>query len=97
MKFEINKDKLEQVIFKYLDTRNFIIKETDDNYYFLDRTTDFLAFSYNKSKYLCIIYYEVFKEIRNFFSIDDTKTIKNVISKYVQNKLNVEVSSTVVT
>ncbi len=40
MKFEINENKLEKVVFKYLDNKNFIIKETDYNYYFIENEGD---------------------------------------------------------
>ena len=93
MKFEIDSNKLEQVIFRYLDNKNFAVvngASISENYYFLD--FDFISITFIHSNGTCLISYELFKEIRTFFSLDGSKIIKDVMKKYVEDKLNVEIS-----
>ena len=93
MKFEISNNKLEQVIFRYLDNKNFDVKNgasIPENYYFLD--FDFISITFIHSNGTCLISYELFKEIQTFFSLDGSKMIKDIVKKYVEDKLNVEVS-----
>jgi len=94
MKFEISNSKLEQVIFKYLDNKNFIIKETSDSYYFLENERDeFAKFKIKKNDEVCFIYYKLTDEIESFFSIE-YPMVKEVLTRYVENVLNIKVSKT---
>jgi len=91
MKFEINENKLEMVIFKYLDNKNFIIKETDYNYYFLENEEDeYAQIRVRKNDMFCFIRYNLTEEINSFFSINYSAT-KDVLIKYVENVLDVKV------
>ena len=94
MKFEIGKNKLEGVIFKYLDNKNFIIKETPENYYFIENEEDkYAQIMVTKYDMLCLINRKLVEEIELFFSIE-THIASNVLTKYVENTLNIKVSYT---
>ncbi len=90
MKFEINENKLEKVIFKYLDNKNFIIKETPENYFFLENEEDeYSQIRVRKKDMFCFIRYNLTEEIISFFSIDYSTT-KDVLTRYVENTLNIK-------
>ena len=94
MNFEINENKLDKVIFKYLDSKNFIIKETDYNYYFLENEEDeYAQIKVRKNNNFCSIYYRLTGEIESFFSIE-TPMAKKGLTRYVENTLNIKVSTT---
>ena len=94
MKFTINNSKLEQVIFKYMNNKDLIFKETRYDYYFLENEGDeYAQIRVRKSDKVCFIYYELIEEIKSFFSIE-YPMVKGVLTRYVENTLNVEVSST---
>jgi len=94
MKFEINENKLEKVIFKYLDNKNFIIKETPENYYFIENEEDkYAQIMVTKYDMVCLINRKLIEEIESFFSIK-TPMASNVLTKYVENTLNIKVSHT---
>jgi hypothetical protein len=94
MKFEINENKLEKVIFKYLDSKNFIIRETPYDYYFLENEGDeYGQIMITKYDMVCLIYRKLVEEIESFFSIK-TPMASNVLTKYVENTLNIKVSYT---
>jgi hypothetical protein len=94
MKFEIGENKLEKVIFHYLDNKNFIIKETDDDYYFLENEGDeYGQIMITKYDTVCLINRKLVEEIESFFSIK-TPMASNVLTKYVENTLNIKVSYT---
>ena len=92
MKFLITENKIEQVVFKYLDNKNFIIKETDKNYYFLENENDeYAQIRVRKYDMFCFIYHKLSEEIKSFFSLE-TLMVKSVLTKYVENTLNIKVS-----
>jgi hypothetical protein len=92
MKYEISDDKLEKVIFKYLDNKKFIIKETPYDYYFLENEDDeYLQIRVKKSDMECSLFYNLTEEIKSFFSINKLK-VRNVLVKYVEETLNIKVS-----
>ena len=94
MKFEINENKLEKVVFKYLDNKNFIVKETDDDYYFMENEGDkYAQIRIRKSDKVCFIYYKLADEIESFFSIESSMA-ENVLIRYVENTLNIKVPYT---
>ena len=98
MNFEIDNNKLEQVIFRYLDSKNLTVMNgasIPENYYFLD--FDFISITFIHSNGTCLISYELFKEIETFFSLDGSKIIKDIVKKYVEDKLNVEISRVTIT
>jgi hypothetical protein len=93
MKFEISGCKLEQVIFKYLDSQNFTIKETPTNYYFFGEPPHHYAkINVRKSDEKCFIYPNLIEHLSSFFSISD-KMSTDIILKYAESKLNNESTS----
>ncbi len=96
MKFLITENRLERVISKYLDNKNYIIRETDDRYYFLENEDDeYAQIVVIKDNSECFLYYELSKEIESFFSLEKFMGKgKEVLTRYVENTLNIEVSHT---
>jgi len=87
-------NKLEKIIFKFLDEKNFIIKETPNNYYFLENEDDkYSQIRIGKNDMVCYIYYELVEEIGSFFSITDTDS-SGVLTRYIENTLNIKASYT---
>jgi len=87
-------NKLEKIIFKFLDEKNFIIKETPDNYYFLENEDDeYAQIRIIKNDMVCYANYNLFEEIGSFFSVTYTDS-KGVLTRYVENTLNIKVSNT---
>jgi hypothetical protein len=94
MKFEINENKLDKIIFRYLDGKNFIIKETPENYYFIENEEDeYAQIRIRKNDKVCFIYYKLADEIESFFSIESSMA-ENVLIRYVENTSNIKVSNT---
>ncbi len=92
MKYEISDGKLEQVIFKYLDNKNFIIKEIPNNYLFLESEDDeFAQIRVVKSNKFCYIFVHLIPDIKTFFSIDNMTTIR-ILTKYVEKTLGINIS-----
>ena len=93
MKLEISENKLERVIFRYLDIKDFIIKETSGSYFFLENERDEHAqIRIDKNDKYCYIYYDLTEEIKSFFSIE-YPMVKDVLTRYVENVLNIKVSN----
>jgi hypothetical protein len=94
MKFLITENKLDNIIFQYLDNKNFIVKETDDDYYFMENEGDkYAQIRIRKSDKVCFIYYKLADEIESFFSIESSMA-ENVLIRYVENTLNIKVPYT---
>ena len=87
-------NKLEKIIFKFLDEKHFFIKETPDNYYFLENEDDeYDQIRIIKNDMVCYVNYNLFEEIESFFSLTRTDS-KDVLTRYVENTLNIKVSNT---
>ena len=94
MKFIITENKLDSIIFNHLDNKNFIIKETPDNYYFLRNEDDiYSTIRVVKINGNCLIILDLVEELEQFFSID-YRYSKTVIKKYVEDSLNITVHFT---
>ena len=94
MKFIITESKLESLIFKYLDNQDFITIEKEDVVYFVNSTDDkYAQIRYDKNDGWCFIDINLVDEISSFFSLshDDSKEL---IGKWVENTLQMEVSNT---
>jgi len=100
MEFEIDDNKLEQVVFRFLDMKNLIIgepKSVISNYVFFIENKD--------SKYatikiikgikdvICRIDHSLIEEVSSFFSVSPLKSLY-YIRKWVQKKLNIEITDT---
>ena len=94
MKFLITESKLESLIFKYLDNQDFIKIEKKDNIYFVNSVEDkYVQIKFRKKSNSCYIYNNLIEEISSFFSLDNPDS-KNLISKWVENTLQMKVSNT---
>ena len=99
MKYLITESKLDKVIFKYLDNQNFVqIKKrniiyfvnSDDNKY---EDNEYAQINYDKKNRWCNIKYTLINDISSFFSMDESDC-REVISKWVENTLQVMVITT---
>jgi len=103
MKFKISEDKLEQVIFKFLDNK-LVVEETKKKYHFFEKgDNDYLNSLIDVVKVaddeletkrgICDIDNKLIRELMSFFSIDEDKS-EYVIRNYVQKKLDIKIVST---
>ena len=93
MKYLITESKLNQVIFRYLDIKNFIQIEKNNKIYFVNSEGDkYAQIRYDKSDGWCYIYYELINEISSFFSLEKTDS-KEVIGRWVENTLQMRVTN----
>jgi hypothetical protein len=91
MESEMKNNKLDQVIFKYLDT-NLSIKETSDNYYFSEDGNN-AHIVVAKDDMICYVSIEFLDSIESFFSIEYPYSI-DVVSEYIENILGVNLLRT---
>ena len=97
MKFiitESQKDKLiEKVVFDYLKKQDYKLVDTDNRIYFVKNIGDEYAdIMFNKSDGWCIIS----RDLASFLSMmlsTERSDIKNVIGRYVENTLQMNVTS----
>lgn len=90
MKFIITESALEKAVSLYLDNLNLIRKDYKDSIYLYRSEKDSKNFNnnyeirYDNTLMRCAINYELYKEVRDFFSLwgDEAKI---VIAKWVEN------------
>jgi len=94
MKFLITENKLNNLIFIYLDNKDFFIRETPTNYYFLEDSKNnmFASINVRKKDNICFIYPGLVEEISVFFSISSEMST-DIILNYAESKLNNESTS----
>ena len=94
MKFLITENKLNNLIFLYLDNKDFFIRETPTNYYFLEDSKNnmFASINVRKKDNICFIYPGLVEEISVFFSISSEMST-DIILNYAESKLNNESTS----
>ena len=92
MKYLITESQLDRVIFRYLDSQNFIQIETSSNIFFVNSEEDEHAqIKYNKKNGWCHINLNLIEDISALFSLNDT-TSKDIIGKWVEHTLQNEVT-----
>jgi hypothetical protein len=92
MKYLITESQLDRVIFRYLDSQNFIQIETSSNIFFVNSEDDEHAqIRYNKKNGFCQINLNLIEDISALFSLNKT-TSKDIIGKWVEHTLQMEVS-----
>ena len=85
-------NKISGVIFKYLDNKNFVFKETAENYYLLDNENDiYCQVRLRKTDMVCFIEYKLIREVERFFCTD-YHIVENIIGEYVENTMNTKLS-----
>ncbi len=94
MKYKITDNKLESVIFLYLDNQDFIPIEKGNKIYFANSEGDeYAQIRYDKDDGWCGIYDRLINEISSFFSLEESESEK-VIGRWVENTLNMSVTGT---
>ena len=87
-------NKISGVIFKYLDNKNFVFKETAENYYLLDNENDvYCQVKLRKTDMVCFIGYKLIRQVERFFCMN-YHIVENIIGEYVENTMNIKVSNT---
>ena len=87
-------NKISGVIFKYLDDKNFVFKETAENYYLLDNENDvYCQVKLRKTDMVCFIGYKLIRQVERFFCMN-YHIVENIIREYVENTMNIKVSNT---
>ena len=85
-------NKISGVIFKYLDNKNFVFKETAENYYLLDNENDiYCQVRLRKTDMVCFIEYKLIRQVERFFCTD-YHIVENIIGEYVENTMNTKLS-----
>ncbi len=92
MKYLITESQLDRVIFRYLNSQNFIQIETSSNIFFVNSEEDEHAqIRYNKKNGVCQINLNLIEDISILFSLDEVRS-KKIIGNWVGNTLQMEVS-----
>lgn len=99
MKYLITESKLDNVVFKYLDNQDFIVKRMNSNNvtYFVnsenDEYSDSLIQYYRSGE--CVMSFELIDEIATFFSMEFNSS-KYVIARWVENTLDRRVKDIII-
>jgi hypothetical protein len=99
MKYLITESKLDNVVFKYLDNQDFIIKRmnSDNVTYFVnsenDEYSDSLIQHYRGGD--CVMSFELIDEIATFFSMEFNSS-KYVIARWIENTLGRRVKEIII-
>lgn len=103
MKYTVTNIQLEKAVFLYLDTIGFIETESD-NYIFFYKSEKNMenkkrSIVFNKQSKECAIDYNLFIEVKRFFSINDEKDeylSGDLIAKWIEKTLGEEISDYVI-
>ena len=98
MKITISENRLEQMIFKYLDVKFKDLKKVKGKYYdivFKYPGEEFGILGWKKPGLLWI-YYKLIDNIFSFFPIEKSE-IQNIIGRYVEDRYNLKVTNTGIT
>jgi hypothetical protein len=99
MKYLITESQIDNIIFKYLDNQDFIIKRmsSDNITYFVnsegDGYVDALIQHHRSGD--CVIIFELINEIATFFSIDFDDS-KYIIARWIENTLDRRVKEIII-
>ena len=94
MKYLITESQLDKVIFTYLNNQDFIQIKKNDNIYFVNSEGDeYAQIRFDKYDGWCYIDNDLIREISSFFSLRQSDS-KQVISRWVENTLQVSVTDT---
>ena len=97
MKYIITESKLENIIFKYLDSKDlYLLSTVNSRHFFPSRKSrddgEYPIISYDKIDKHSFISSTFAEDVCSLFSIDPEYSLK-VISEWVGNKLDVEIES----
>ena len=93
MKFLITESQFDKVIFKYLDNQDFVKIKKNNRIYFVNSEGDeYAQIRFDKDGW-CFINFDLVEEISSFFSLQRFDS-KQVISRWVENTLQLKVTNT---
>jgi len=97
MKYIITESKLENIIFKYLDSKDlYLLSTVNSHHFFYSRKSidygQYPIISYDNKNKDCFVSSTFAEDVCSLFSIDPEYSLK-VISEWVGNKLDVEIES----
>jgi hypothetical protein len=98
MKYIITENRLNDIIFKYLDVRLNRIEEREGHWVdvvFVFPNEKYGMFGWIESGHL-FVFIELVDEISNFFGIEHDDTL-NVLGKWVEDRFNLEVTKSEIT
>jgi hypothetical protein len=95
MKYLITESQIDNVIYKYLDSKRFVQVEKNNIIYFVKSGNEYAKIVYDKDFGRCLIYYGLMDEISRFFSLGEFDSEK-VIARWVENTLQMKVTYTLV-
>ena len=91
MKYLITESQLDRVIFRYLDSQNFIQIERSNNIFFVNSEDDeFAQIRYNKKNGFCQIEFKLIEDVSLLFSLGIVDS-KRSIGAWVENTLQMNV------
>jgi hypothetical protein len=94
MKYLITESQIDNIIFMYLDSQDFIQIERGNIIFFVNSEGDeYAQIKFDKDDGWCGIYYNLIVEISDFFSIQESDS-KKVIGRWVENTLQMKVTNT---
>ena len=94
MKYLITESQLDRVIFRYLDSQNFIQIERSNNIFFVNSEGDeYAQIRYDEVNGWCYISKKLVNEISSFFSLKLYDS-EEVIGRWVENTLQMTVTYT---
>ena len=94
MKYLITESQFNKVIFKYLDSQDFVQIEKNNRIYFVNSEGDeYAQIRFDKKNGFCYIYYKLIDEISTFFSMEESDS-EQVIGRWVENTLQMRVINT---
>ncbi len=94
MKYLITESQLDNIIFKFLDLKKFILIEKKNSIYFVKSEGDeYGLIKYDKDNGWCTIRRKLVRDISITFSLDNFDS-EEVIGKWVENTLQMKVVST---
>lgn len=93
MKYVITESQLDKLIFKYLDSKDFITIKLGPNIFFSDsEDSSESQITYDKSVKSCYVSRELLVEISDFFNLNAQDTMK-VIGEWITHAQQVEVNN----
>lgn len=94
MKYLITESQFDKVIFRYLNNQDFIVTGNDTSLFFVNSDDDeYAQIKYNEEDGWCYIDFDLITEISSFFSLERSDSEK-IIGRWVENKLQMEVTDT---
>ena len=93
MKYVITESQLDRMIFKYLDSKDFVIINSNHDMFFTNsEDSNESKLTYDKSVKSCYVSRELIKEISDFFNLKAQDTMK-VIGEWITHTQQVEVNN----